>query len=271
LPAPYVEVFTDADSLNYRAPFARMMVGVVRPLPAVLEAFRRGGGVAYADYDADFNEGQGEMNRTMFINLLGSHWLPAIADIDARLRADPPARVADVACGTGFSSLAIAQAYPKVHVDGIDLDDASIALARTNLAGTDLTARVTFRVADAADPNLPGRYDLVTVFEAVHDMSDPVQALRGIRGLLADGGCAVIADERVADTFTAPGDDIERLMYGYSVLACLPMGRADTPSVATGTAMRPDTLRGYATAAGFRETQILPIEHDFWRFYRLNP
>jgi len=271
LPAPYVEVFTDRDSLNYLAPFARMMVGVVRPLPAVLEAFRGGGGVAYADYDADFNEGQGEMNRTMFVNLLGTQWLPAIADVDARLRADPPARVADVACGTGFSSMAIAQAYPRVRVDGIDLDDASIALARDHLAGSDVGDRVSFSVADAADPQLPGRYDLVTVFEAVHDMSNPVQALRGIRGLLGDGGCAIIADERVAETFTAPGGEVERLMYGYSVLACLPMGRAEQPSAATGTAMRPDTLSDYAQAAGFREVQILPIENDFWRFYRLNP
>lgn len=271
LPAPYVEVFTDRDSLNYLAPFARMMVGVVRPLPAVLEAFRSGGGVAYADYDSDFNEGQGDMNRTMFINLLGTQWLPAIADVDARLRADPPARVADIACGTGFSSLAIAQAYPRVRVDGIDLDNASIELARHNLACSGLTDRVSFGVADAADPNLPGRYDLVTVFEAVHDMSNPVEALRGIRGLLGDGGCAVIADERVAEIFTAPGDEVERLMYGYSVLACLPMGRADQPSAATGTAMRPDTLRRYALAAGFREMEILPIENDFWRFYRLNP
>ncbi|MGB8961022.1 MAG: methyltransferase domain-containing protein [Pseudonocardiaceae bacterium] len=271
LPAPYVEVFTDRDSLNYLAPFARMMVGVVRPLPAVLEAFRRGGGVAYADYDADFNEGQGDMNRTMFVNLLGSEWLPAIADVDARLRADPPARVADVACGTGFASLAIAQAYPKVRVDGIDLDDASIALARGNLDSSGLADRVSFRVADAADPQLPSGYDLVTVFEAVHDMSNPVEALRGVRGLLADGGCVIIADERVAESFTAPGDEVERLMYGYSVLACLPMGRAEEPSAATGTAMRPDLLRGYALAAGYREMEILPIENDFWRFYRLNP
>ncbi|MGH3635394.1 MAG: class I SAM-dependent methyltransferase, partial [Mycobacterium sp.] len=228
-------------------------------------------GVAYADYDSDFNEGQGDMNRTMFINLLGTQWLPAIADVDARLRADPPARLADVACGTGFSSLAIAQAYPRVRVDGIDLDDASIDLARHNLACSGLSDRVSFGVADAADPKLPGRYDLVTVFEAVHDMSNPVEALRGIRGLLGDGGCAIIADERVAETFTAPGDEVERLMYGYSVLACLPMGRADQPSAATGTAMRPNTLRRYALAAGFREMEILPIDNDFWRFYRLNP
>jgi 2-polyprenyl-3-methyl-5-hydroxy-6-metoxy-1,4-benzoquinol methylase len=271
LPEPYVEVFTDPDSLNYLATFARMMVGVARQLPAVLNAFRTGGGVPYADYDLDFCEGQADMNRTMFVNLLASEWLPAIPDVHERLLTSPPARIADVACGTGYSTLALARAYPNVSVDGIDLDQVSIKLARENLAAAGLADRVTFDVRDAADPGLRGHYDLVTVFEAIHDMSQPVKALRGIRGLLADGACAVIADERVADTFTAPGDEVERLMYGYSVLACLPMGMAERPSAMTGTAMRPETLRDYARQAGFREVRVLPIENEFWRFYRLNP
>ncbi len=152
LPAGHEEVLTGRDSLNYLAPFARMMVGIVRPVPAVLEAFRSGGGVPYADFDADFCEGQGEMNRAQFVNLLGSEWLPAVPDVHARLEADPPARVADVACGTGWSSIALATAYPKVRVDGFDLDEYSIELARRNLAGTDLADRVSFEVRDAADP-----------------------------------------------------------------------------------------------------------------------
>lgn len=271
LPAGHAEVLTDRDSLNYLAAFARMMVGVVRPLPAVLDAFRSGGGVPYSDYDADFCEGQGDMNRTMFVNLLGSEWLPAMPGVHARLRSDPPARVADVACGTGFSSLAIAAAYPKVTVDGIDLDEASIELARGNLEGSGLEPRVSFAVRDAADPELEAGYDLVTVFEAIHDLSRPVEVLRAIRTLLAPGGCVIVADERVAEAFIAPGDDIERLMYGYSVLHCLPVGMAEQPSAATGTVMRPDTLSAYALAAGFSDLDVLPIENDFWRFYRLNP
>lgn len=271
LPDGHQEVLTGRDSLNYLAPFARMMVGMVRPVPAVIEAFRSGGGVPYADYDADFCEGQSEMNRAQFINLLGSEWLPAVPDVHARLMNDPPARVADVACGTGWSSLALAAAYPKVRVDGFDLDEYSIELARRNLAGTDLADRVGFEVRDAADPVSRGGYDLVTVFEAIHDMSAPVEALRAMRGLLAEGGSVIVADERVADSFTAPGDEVERVMYGWSVLHCLPVGMADQPSAATGTAMRPGTLREYALAAGFRDVEVLPIENDFWRFYRLRP
>lgn len=270
LPAGHDEVLTERDSLSYLAPFARMMAGIVRPLPAVLEAFRSGGGVPYADYDADFCEGQGEMNRVQFVNLLGSEWLPTVPDVHERLLADPPARIADVACGTGWSSIAMARAYPKVLVDGLDLDEHSIEVARRNLAESGLEDRVSFEVRDAADPKLSGGYDLVTVFEAVHDLPRPVEVLRAVRGLLAEGGTAIIADERVAEEFFAPGDEVERLMYGWSVLHCLPVGMADSPSAQTGTVMRPETLRGYALEAGFSGVEVLPIENDFWRFYRLD-
>jgi hypothetical protein len=79
----------------------------------------------------------------------------------------------------------------------------------------------------------------------------------------------LIADERVAETFVAPGEEFERLAYAWSVLHCLPTSLVQQPSAATGTAMRPDTLRRYATEAGFAEVEVLPIENDFWRFYRL--
>ena len=102
-------------------------------------------------------------------------------------------------------------------------------------------------------------------------MSQPVDVLRSLRVLAAADGAVVVMDERVADTFTAPGDEVERLMYTYSVLCCLPVGLADTPSAATGTVMRADTLRGYAAEAGFAEVEVLPIEHDVFRFYRLHP
>ncbi len=271
MPDGHTEVLTERDSVNYLAPFARMMVGIVRPMPAVLEAFRVGGGVPYAHYDADFCEGQAEMNRTQFVNSVGSDWLPTVPDVHARLQADPPARIADVACGTGWSSIAMARAYPEVHVDGFDLDEYSIELARRNVAEAGLEDRVGFEVRDAGDPTLAGGYDLVTVFEAIHDMPRPVEVLRTIRGLLVEGGAVIVADERVAETFFAPGDEVERLMYGWSVLHCLPVGMADQPSAATGTAMRPDTLRGYVAEAGFSGFEILPIENDFWRFYRLIP
>jgi SAM-dependent methyltransferase len=270
LPDGHAEVLVDRDSLAHVTPMARFGVSFAQTLPAVEDAFRSGGGVSWEAFGRLGRDAQGDANRPLFANLLGSEWLPAVEDVHARLQADPPARVADVACGAGWSSIAIARAYPKVVVDGYDLDEASVELARENVAGTEVADRVTFHLRDAGDPELAGSYQLVTVFEALHDMSQPVEVLRALRGLVAEDGAVVVMDERVADAFTAPGDEIERLMYTYSVLCCLPVGLADTPSAGTGTVMRTDTLRRYATEAGFTDVEVLPIEHEVFRFYRLH-
>ena len=265
LPAGHAEVLSDRDSLAHVTPLARYGVVFAHVLPAVEEAFRSGGGVSWEDFGELGREAQGDANRPVFSNLLGAEWLPTIEDVHERLVAEPPARVADVACGAGWSSIAIARAYPKVTVDGLDLDEASVELARTNLAGTGVEDRVSFQHRDAGDPELAGSYQLVTVFEALHDMSQPVEVLRALRSLVAEDGAVIIMDERVADSFTAPGDEIERLMYTYSILCCLPVGLADSPSAGTGTVMRADTVRRYASEAGFTDVEVLPIEHDFFR------
>jgi SAM-dependent methyltransferase len=271
LPPGHDEALLDESSLNYVAPVGKLVVGCVRPIDAVLDAFRSGGGVPYADYGADVHEGQAEFTRPMFEQLLGTEWFPKIADAHQRLQADPAARVADVACGQGYSTIAIARAYPKAQVDGIDLDEASIAAAQENVAGSDVEDRVTFHNRDAADPRLQGQYDLVYIHEALHDMSYPVDVLRACRGLLTESGSVVVGDERVPDTFTASGDDVERLYYGFSIVHCLPVGMVGEGAVGTGTVMRADTVRRYAEDAGFGGFEILPIENDFYRFYRLTP
>jgi 2-polyprenyl-3-methyl-5-hydroxy-6-metoxy-1,4-benzoquinol methylase len=271
LPPATAEVMLDAESLRLSGPNGRALVAMIAALPDVLAAFRSGGGVPYARYGDDMRQSIAAMNRPAFACRLGSAWLPAVPDVHARLQALPPARVADVACGSGWSTISLARAYPHVLVDGLDLDEASIAAARANLAGAGVDERVTFAVRDAAEAALAGRYDLVTIFEALHDMADPVGALRGARRLLAPGGSALVADSRAAERFAAPGDELERFLYGASLLHCLPVGMAEQPSAGTGTVMRPDTLRAYADAAGFGDVEVLPIESDFWRFFRLRP
>jgi 2-polyprenyl-3-methyl-5-hydroxy-6-metoxy-1,4-benzoquinol methylase len=269
LPEGHDEALLERDSLYYAAPLARQMVGLTRPLPAVLEAFRTGGGVPYPDYGDDMREGIAHANRTMFVNLMGTEWLPAVPDVHERLRADPPARVADIGCGAGWSSISIARAYPEVRVDGFDLDEDSIAEAKANGEAEGLTDRVSFQVRDAADPELSGRYDVAIAVECIHDMSRPVEALRAMRSMVGEDGAVLVVDERVGEDFKAPSDEIERLMYGFSIVHCLPVGMAEQPSAGTGTVMRPATLRRYATEAGFSGVEILPIENDLWRFYRL--
>jgi SAM-dependent methyltransferase len=192
-------------------------------------------------------------------------------DVQVRLQAEPPARVADIGCGTGWSTIALARAYPLARVSGVDLDVDSIRQARLNAERAGLADRIAFEVGDAANLSLAGTFDLVTAFETLHDMARPVQALEGMRRLAGASGVVLIADERVADSFIAPGDAIERLCYGFSVLHCLPASLAEQPSAGIGTVLRAPALRGLAEAAGFRSVQVLPIQNDFWRFYRLDP
>jgi SAM-dependent methyltransferase len=271
LPAGHDEVLLDRDSLAYLAFVPRFAVSIGQATPSLLEAFRTGGGVSWAAFGADAREGQAAQNRPLFLRLLGQEWLPQVPDVHARLTAGPPARVADIGCGAGWSSIGLAKAYPGVLVDGFDLDEPSIELARANAAEHGVADRVSFQVRDVADPALAGQYDLVMGFEMLHDLARPVEALRVMRGLVTEGGAVFIMDEKVADRFTAPGDEVERLYYGFSTLCCLPAGMAEQPSAGTGTVMRSDTFRRYALAAGFRDVEMLPIEHDQFRFYRPIP
>lgn len=202
LPAGHAEALTNRDSLAYVAPLAKQFLGMMETLSALLDAYRTGRGVPFEDYGKDTREGIAEANRVMFINLLAQDWFPAMPDIHERLQnTEQPARVADIGCGSGWSSIAIAQGYPAVQVDGFDLDVASIDDARASAAELGLSERVHFHVRDAGDPALSGQYDFACAFECIHDMANPVAAL--------------------------------------------------------------------AAEAGFRSVETLPIENEFWRFYRL--
>jgi SAM-dependent methyltransferase len=269
LPAGHDEALTDVGSLNYVAPFAQLLVACVRPIDALLQAFRSGGGVPYAAYGADLHDGQGAFTRPIFTELLASEWLPGVPELHARLAGPDPVRVADVACGIGWSSIAMARGYPSARVDGIDADAASIDRARENLAGSGVEDRVRFLHRDAADHDLRGEYDLVTIFEALHDMSYPVDVLRACRDLLAPGGSVLIGDERVADEFALPAGPVERFYYAISVLHCLPVGMVGEGAAGTGTVMRAGTVERYARDAGFAGVERLGIDNDFWQFYLL--
>jgi SAM-dependent methyltransferase len=271
LPPGHDIALTDATSLASVSGIVRTFVGMAAALPQVLGAFRTGDGIPYADYGEDVREGIAAANRPHFDQLLATDWLPAVPEIHERLRTKP-SRVADIACGYGWSTLAIARAYPLASVDGLDEDVESIAQARENTAAAGLEDRVRYVTADAAGTSLNGRYDLVTIFQALHDMARPVEALEVARSLLTEGGSVIVADQRASEQFSAPAEDpFDRLCYGASILHCLPVGRVEEISAATGTVIRPHTVREYADAAGFARVDVLPIEHDVFRFYRLLP
>jgi 2-polyprenyl-3-methyl-5-hydroxy-6-metoxy-1,4-benzoquinol methylase len=268
LPPEHAPALADPDDVRYRALYGVEVVRAGRGLAEIAEAFRTGGAPPALPWAP---EGRADYNRAVFLNMLGTQWLPAIPEAHRRLRRRPPARVADLACGAGWSSIAMAQSYPLVRVDGFDLDPDVIAAARRNAGQAGVSSRVTFAVTDASGPDMTGRYDLVTIFEGLHDMSRPADALRAARGMVGQSGSVLIAEELAADEFTAPATELERYHYGWSVVSCLPSVMGDPHTSATGAVMRPATLRHYAQQAGFASLEVLPIETETWRFYRLTP
>ncbi|HZE00060.1 MAG TPA: class I SAM-dependent methyltransferase [Micromonosporaceae bacterium] len=269
LPPGHAEVLLDADSPYHTGPMATMLAGIARALPLLPDAFRTGGGVPYGAYGDEIREGIRALNRPGFIHDLAS-WIGAMPDVSNRLDRDPAARVLDLGCGEGTSTLALAAAYPRIRILGVDLDARSIAAAQTEAARVGLGNRVTFALADASRVSGEGPFDFATIFEALHDMGDPVGVLRAVRAGLADDGTLLVADELVADEFTAAPDEGERLQYGFSVLHCLPATMAEDPVEAAGTVLRAPTVHRWATAAGFAACTQLAVDNDFWRFYRMD-
>ncbi len=271
LPDAHARVLVADDDPLYLGTAPLLAVGIAEALPDLLTALPTGDGVPYARYGRNTRQGIAGMNRPMFTHELVGSWLATMPDVVDRLGQEG-ARVLDLGCGHGWSSLAMAEALPTVTVTGVDLDAASVREARTHAEAAGLEDRVTFVHSDASAALGGESTDLVTVFESLHDMADPVGALSTARQLVRqDTGAVLIGDEKVAETFSAPSDEVERLNYAFSILHCLPATRAEGARVEAGTVLRPSVVADYATSAGFASCDVLPVDHDLWRFYRLTP
>lgn len=263
LPDAHAAVLVDPNDPAHLAPLARMIAGIGGVLERVVAAYQSGRGVSYAHYGTDFRHGQGGINRPAFSTSLVEAWLPALDGAVAKLANG--GRVADLGCGQGWSTIAVARAFPKAEVIGLDNDPASIEDARRHAAEAGVAVR--FECADALVTQ--GRFDVVLLLEVLHDLARPAETLAAARAALADGGALLVADEKVAATFTAPGDALERMMYGWSITHCLPTQMVEQPSAAIGTVIREDTVRELATRAGFSQTRTLDVDGGFFRLYEL--
>jgi 2-polyprenyl-3-methyl-5-hydroxy-6-metoxy-1,4-benzoquinol methylase len=280
LPAHHVPVLVDETHPAHAGPAAGLLAGVALAFPELVADFRQGRGVAFDEYGAELRRGLGALNRPGFTHAMRD-WLDTLPDRAAAL--DAGGAVLDAGCGIGWSTIALANAFPNARVVGVDLDEASIEEARVNAREAGVSGRIEFVLGNAAEAAVVGRaavaagetdaaasgFDLVTVFEALHDMGRPIDALAEFRALLGPGGAVVVADERVADEFHADAEPVERMLYAMSVLHCLPATTAESGDVANGTVLRPPTLRRWAAEAGFGRVDVLGIEHPFWRFYRI--
>jgi SAM-dependent methyltransferase len=267
LPEAHAAVLADAEHPAHLAPLGRMLAGVGGVLEEVAAAYRSGTGVPYARYGADFRSGQGGINRPAFTTSLVDAWIPAVPGLAERLVAG--GRLADLGCGQGWSALAVARRFPGAEVWGLDSDSASIEDARAEAAAAGLPVR--FECADASALAGHGPFDAVLLLEVLHDLARPGEVLAAARAALAEDGVLLVADELVAPAFEAPGDELERMMYGWSIVHCLPTQLAEPGSAGLGTVLREGCVRELAAQAGFAETRVLDVDGGFFRLYELRP
>lgn len=267
LPQEHAVALTDEDSPAFLPGMFQIALGTVHDASHILEAARNGGGYGWHEHDADVHVGCERFFRPSYNAHLIAEWLPALDGVVEKLERG--ATVADVGCGHGASTILMAQAFPGSRFVGWDYHDASIATARERAAAAGVADRVTFEVASASAFG-GSDYDLVTMFDCLHDMGDPVGAARHVRESLAEDGTWMVvepvAGDHVEDNLHAVG----RAYYGFSTLLCTPSSLAQDVGLALGTQAGPARIRDVTIAAGFTRFEGVS-ETPFNRVYEVRP
>jgi SAM-dependent methyltransferase len=231
----------------------QLALGVLRDLPAIEECFRTGAGLGWHEHDPDLYVGTERFFRPGYVGNLVSSWLPALDGVTDRLAAG--IEVADVGCGHGASTILMAQAFGASRFTGLDYHEASVLAARRAAAKAGVDDRVTVETADATELE-PGRYGLVTMFDCLHDMGDPVAVARAVRAALVDGGTLMLVEPMAGDRLEDNLHPLGRVFYGASTLVCTPASLAQPGALALGPQAGPARLTALLREAGFRSVRV---------------
>jgi SAM-dependent methyltransferase len=248
LPDEQAIVLADETSPVYLPGAFALALATLRDEPRIASAFRTGEGCGWHEHNAGVFEGVERFFQPSYNAHLVSSWIPALAGIEARLQAG--ARVADVGCGHGASTLIMAQAYPNSSFVGFDYHAASIERARVAAARAGLGERVTFEVASAKEYT-GSEYDLVTVFDCLHDMGDPAGAARHVLGSLAPNGAWMIVEPFAGDRLEENLNPVGRTYYAFSTLLCTPSSLAQEVGLGLGAQAGEARIREVVIGAGF--------------------
>jgi 2-polyprenyl-3-methyl-5-hydroxy-6-metoxy-1,4-benzoquinol methylase len=260
------EAFTNPDSPAYVVGGFQNLTAATRAVDRLTEAFRTGAGMGWHEHHEDMFTGTERFFRPGYrANLTGS-WIPALTGAERKLTDG--AVVADVGCGLGASTIIMAQAYPDSRFEGIDYHQPSVDLATQRAAAAGVSGRVSFRVAGASD--LEGRYDLVTFFDCLHDMPDPLGALRAARAVIAERGSVMLVEPASWDTVAETLNPVGKVFAGASLLICLPSGLSAPPAAGLGNQAGPARTCQLAHDAGFSVARVAATT-DFNRVYELQP
>lgn len=225
-----------------------LAVSAVRAVPALTERFRTGEGFGWHEHDAGLFRGTEMFFRPGYAANLISSWIPALDGVEEKLKAG--AKVADIGCGLGASTVLMAQAYPNSIFAGFDYHDKSIELARERAESGGVGGRVSFDVAKAKD--FPGSdYDLVTYFDCLHDMGDPVGAAAHVKETLRDDGTWMVVEPFAHDDVRDNLNPIGRAFYSASTLLCTPASLSQEVGLALGAQAGESRIRDVITQGGF--------------------
>jgi SAM-dependent methyltransferase len=248
LPPEHAVVLAAEDSPYFMPGAFQLMTSSARDEPTIREAFRSGAGVGWHEHNHGVFEGCERFFRPGYVANLVSSWIPALDGVEDKLRSG--ATVADVGCGHGASTLLMAEAYPASRFIGFDYHAESIEQARARAAAAGLSERVQFEVVPAA--GYPGTgYDLVTTFDCLHDMGDPVGAAAHVLGSLDADGTWLIVEPFAGDHVEDNLNPVGRVYYGASTLLCTPASLSQEVGLALGAQAGPSRLRDVVTSAGF--------------------
>jgi SAM-dependent methyltransferase len=239
---------TDPDNAVFAPGAFELALAALRSEPRVTEAFRTGAGIGWHEHHQEVFSGCERFFRPGYAANLATSWLPALEGVEAKLRSG--ARVADVGCGHGASTVIMARAYPGSVFTGSDYHAESIAVARKHAADAGLADRVSFEVASAQDFS-GGPYDLVTTFDCVHDMGDPAGAARHIREMLAPDGTWMIVEPAAGDSVTDNLNPVGRVYYSFSTFLCVPNALSQDGGYALGAQAGEQAMHDLADAAGY--------------------
>jgi SAM-dependent methyltransferase len=236
------------DSPAYVPGAFQLALGSLAAVPRIAESFRSGAGMGWGEHDENVFHGCEKFFRPGYAANLVSAWIPALEGVKQKLEAG--ARVADVGCGKGASTLLMAKAFPKSHFFGFDYHDASIEGARASAKREGVADRVSFEVAKAKE--YPGKdYDLVTVFDCLHDMGDPVGAAAHVLGTLRKDGTWMIVEPFANDGLKDNLNPVGRVYYSFSTLLCTPCSRSQEVGLCLGAQSGEARIRDVVTSAGF--------------------
>jgi SAM-dependent methyltransferase len=248
LPPEQVVAFTDESSPAFLSGFFQIAVGTVEDSARLPELARSGAGYGWHEHNTDVHEGCERFFRPSYNAHLVAEWLPALDGVVAKLERG--ARVADVGCGYGASTIIMAQAFPRSTFFGFDYHAGSIEEARDRAEAAGVSDRVHFEVA-GADAFSGSDYDLITTFDALHDMGDPVGAARHVRAAIADDGTWMVVEPMAGDHVEDNLNPVGRAYYGFSTLLCTPASLSQEVGLALGTQAGPARIRDVVTTGGF--------------------